>query len=357
MIELIVDSKVLPELQKAFPTPEGRAQRALNNYVAKLRDLLIKSLSRGQTPMETKLNLFSLSLHELANKGGQIGPKRVRVHAWLRDNDLALVEPVVIGSNMTGMVSKVKFTDLVTLEWHEPEVDIDSTLVDGVSITTRLLIESEQKNKEIFDLLYPDYEVCIADNRFEEVFDFVDIDVGSLRNYIDWLQKEARHFSTMKCNHYLFQARLILAVAMHTGGKYYQRKIRSDFGRTYYAGTSAQNVNKELRHAMLGDCWEYDIRSSVVAWKMGFAEAYVSQHAPRSSVANKFGFTQAYLRDKAAFMKNVQRAVFEKECDLTEELQLKMLKQAFTALSFGARRSSKGWINKNGECRYFPTCR
>lgn len=138
-------------------------------------------------------------------------------------------------------------------------------------------------------------------------------------------------------------------MALHTGGKYYQRKIHSDFGRTYYAGTSAQNVNKELRHAMLGDCWEYDIRSSVVAWKMGFAEGYVSKHAPRSSVAKKFGFTQAYLRDKAAFMKNVQQVVFEKDCDLTEELQLKMLKQAFTALSFGARKSSKGWINKNGE--------
>ena len=349
MIELIVDSKVLPELQKAYPTPEGRAQRALNNYVATLRDMLIKSLSRGQTPMETKMNLFSLSLHELANKGGQIGPKKIRVHAWLRDNGFALVEPVVIGSNMTGTVSKVKFTDLVTLEWHEPEVDVDDTLIDGVSINTQLLNNSEKLNKEVFDCLYRDYGVCVADNRLEEVFDVVEIDVGSLRNYIDWLQKEARHFTETKRNHYLFQARLILAVALHTGGKYYQRKIHSDFGRTYYAGTSAQNVNKELRHAMLGDCWEYDIRSSVVAWKMGYAEGYVSKHAPRSSVAKKFGFTQAYLRDKAAFMKNVQQAVFEKDCDLTEELQLKMLKQAFTALSFGARKSSKGWINKNGE--------
>ncbi len=349
MIELIVDSKVLPQLRKAFPTPPGRAERALNNYVSRLRDMLIKSLSRGQTPLEAKANLFSLSLHELANKGGQIGEKKVRVHAWLRDNGFALVEPAVIGTNLTGMVSKVKFTDLVMLEWHEPEVDTNSTVVDGVSVTTQLLQNSEQLNKEIFDLLYPDYGVCIADHRFDEVFDVVDIDIGSLRNYIEWLQSAARHFTATKRNHYLFQARLILAVALHTGGKYYQRKFLSDFGRTYYKGTSAQNVNKDLRHAMLGDCWEYDIRSSVVAWKMGFAAAYIAKNAPKSSVAKTFGFTEVYLRDKAAFMKNVRQNVFEQDCDLPEELQLKMLKKAFTALSFGARKSSKGWINKNGE--------
>ena len=30
--------------------------------------------------------------------------------------------------------------------------------------------------------------------------------------------------------------------------------------------------------AMLGNCWEYDIRSSVVAWKMGFARSYMAHY-------------------------------------------------------------------------------
>lgn len=349
MIELIVDDKVLPALQRAFPTPPGRARRALTNYVNQLKKQLIHSLSRGQSPLESKMNLFSLSLHELANMGGQIGKKRVRVHAWLRANRLALVESVIIGSNLTAMVSKVKFTNLVALKWNQPELTADSAIVDGVYISNDLLRNAELKNEQIFNLLYPDFSVCIADDRLNEVFDTIDIDIGSLKNYIDWLQKEARHFTNSKHNHYLFQARLILAVAEHTGGSYYQRRKVSDFGRTYYAGTSVQNVNKELRRAMLGNCWEYDIRSSVVAWKMGFAEAYIVKRAPAPNMTKEFGVTLAYLRDKAAYMKNVQSAVFDKDCDLPEELQLKMLKQAFTALSFGARRACKGWMNKNGE--------
>ncbi len=349
MIELKIDDKVLPAMQQAFPTPPGRARRALTNYVKALRERLIQSLSRGQSPIEAKMNLFSLSLHELANAGGQIGKQRVRVHAWLRESGLSLVEPVVIGSNLTGIVSKVKFTDLVELQWHEPEVDANHTVVDGVIFSNDLINDLGERNEEIFNLLYKDISVCLADNRFNEVFDTVDIDIASLQNYIAWLQNEARHYTANKKSHYLFQARLILAVAQHTSGSYYQRRIKSDFGRTYYEGTSVQNVNKELRYAMLGNCWEYDIRSSVVAWKMGFANAFISKHVPTSTVAKEFVITLAYLRDKSVFMKNVQTAVFEKDCDLPEDLQVKLLKQAFTALSFGARKTGKGWMNKNGE--------
>jgi hypothetical protein len=349
VIELSVDKQVRAALRRAFPQPAGRADRALKNYIDALREMLIASLARGQTPMETKLNAFSLSLHQIANKGGQIGKKKVRVHAWLRDNGWALVEPIEVGTNQTGMVSKVKFTDWVTLVWHEPEVNPDTAWVDGLEINKEFLADTAKANSEIFNLLYPDYAVCVADSRMAEVFDGVNVDITSLQNYIGWMQEEAHHFTETKRNHALFQARLVLAVAQHTGGIYYQRKIRSDFGRTYYSGTSVQNVNKELRHAMLGDCWEYDIRSSVVAWKMGYAQDYVAQYFPDKTVDHVFTLSTLYLRNKAALMANVKVAVFGKESDLAEAFQEKMLKQAFTALSFGARVSGKAWVNKNGE--------
>lgn len=349
MITLTVDPKVLKALRQAFPKPANSAKRALDKYVVALTELLKHSLSRGVTPTEAKLNAFNLSLHELANKGGQIGKKKVRVHAWLRNHDLALVEPITLGSNWTGMVSLVKFTDLVTLNWHAPEATTESTWVDGMYISNTLLESTDNLNKEIFEFLYPDYGVCIADHRFEEVFDVLNIDVDSLKNYTDWLQTEAVYYTKQKRDHYLFQARLILAVAQYTGGQYFQRKIHSDFGRTYYAGTSVQNVPKKLRYAMLGNCWEYDIRSSVVAWKMGFAKSYVANHHGHSSVAKEFSMTLMYLQNKPSLMKNVQTSVFGKDCDLSEELQQKMLKQAFTAISFGARLISKGWVNKNGD--------
>ena len=34
--------------------------------------------------------------------------------------------------------------------------------------------------------------------------------------------------------------------------------------------------NRDLRRGFLGNCWVYDIRSSVIKWKMGFARDYLT---------------------------------------------------------------------------------
>jgi hypothetical protein len=66
MLEISIDTKVAQALKAAFPNPPNSSQRALNKYIATLTTMLMESLSRGQTPMEAKLNLFSISLHDLA---------------------------------------------------------------------------------------------------------------------------------------------------------------------------------------------------------------------------------------------------------------------------------------------------
>ena len=254
MIEITVNPKVLKSLKIAFPSPPNSATRRLSNYVAQLKRMLIDALTRGQTPLELKLNLFSISLHELANKGGQIGPKRQRVHAWLNNNGFALVETVQLGSNLSGSVSKVKFTDLVTLTMPQLAQPANTTMIDDVVIANDLLSATAQANADLFDHLYPDFDQCVANQTLEQVFDAVEVDIPSIENYIAWLRDNAKLISASKREHHLFQAQIILSVAKDKGGKYYQRKKASDFGRMYYAGTSVQNVNKELRRAMLGNC-------------------------------------------------------------------------------------------------------
>ena len=349
MIEITVDPKVLTALSAAFPTPPNAAQRALDKYVTTLRNLTMASLSRGQSTFEVKLNLLSLSLHDLANKGGQIGPKKVRVHAWLRDNNLALIQQVEVGSNLTGLVSQVKFTGLVTLDWHEPEAVNDSICVDGVDIDRALLKQNASRNAELFRTILYDYDDAVREGTVQMEFDTVDIDTVSLGNYIQWLRDESTQFSDEKRNHQLFQARIILAIAQHKNGKYPQRKQPSEFGRTYYRGTSVQNVHKQLRRAMLGHSWEYDIRSSVVAWKMGFAKDWVESYCPNLTVEHCFVNSLSYLEQKKTFLNHVRLRVFGKDCDHAEEFQLKLLKQAFTALSFGAQLAQASWQNRKGQ--------
>jgi hypothetical protein len=349
MIEITINPKVLEALKQAFPKPANSANRALSKYIETLKSMLIEALSRGQSNYEIIFKLFSLSLQQLANKGGQIGSNRIRLHAWLRDNNLELVRAVEIGSNLTGSVSKVTLTDLVSLEWYEPEIADNEICIDGVVLNKTLLNENAELNTEIFKILFPDFDVALATCQEDRVFDVIDIDVVSLTNYIKWLKKSSIHIPDTKLSYQLFQARIILSVAQYTGGYYLQRKKPSQFGRNYYSGTSVQNVSKQLRQAMLGNCWEYDVRSCVITWKMGFANEIVMKFEPDSSVRRLFVNTLWYLEDKNQFMRHVQRAVFGKDSQHEEQFQLNLLKQAFTALSFGARKNGRSWKNENGK--------
>ena len=102
MIKITVDARIYDALQKAFPKPANTAHRALAKYISVLEAMLFKSLHFAATPLQRKFDLFAISLQQLANQGGQIGPNKLRVHAWLRDNNFNLVEAVITGSNLTG---------------------------------------------------------------------------------------------------------------------------------------------------------------------------------------------------------------------------------------------------------------
>ena len=81
MIKITVDAKVYEALSLAFPKPANSAQRALAKYISVLEAMLFKSLHFAATPMQCKLELFTISLQQLANQGGQIGPQKQRLHA------------------------------------------------------------------------------------------------------------------------------------------------------------------------------------------------------------------------------------------------------------------------------------
>ncbi len=86
MITLTIDTQVLTKLQQAFPTPLNSASRALAKYVKALEGLLLNAMQHGIAPAQKKLGLYPIPLHDLANKGGRIGPQKLRVHKWLKDN-------------------------------------------------------------------------------------------------------------------------------------------------------------------------------------------------------------------------------------------------------------------------------
>ena len=348
MIKLTVDPQVLAALQADFPKPANSARRALDKYLQRLEKMLFQAFLFGLTPRQRKFKLYPLALSTLWEQGGQIGPKRVRVHKWLADNDVPLVQTVALGTNISGLVSEVKLSPWVKLS---NTLDIPPSKLTAVTSDAEIdayLDGDQASNLALFSLLYPDFQSHWTAKELYARFDWIDVDVKSLKSYIVWLSTEAKLISAAKKAHAIRQARLILSVSRVLGGAYLQRKKPSEFGRMYYEGVSVQNVNKELRRAMLGNCWEYDIRSSVIAWKMGYARSYLTSCEPGAELRRVFSATLTYLEDKADFMATVRHYVFDKDSATPKDLQNKLLKQAFTAISFGARQTSHGWQDASG---------
>ena len=348
MIKITVNAKIYTALQKAFPKPFNSAHRALAKYISVLETMLFKSLHYQATPMQRKLDLFAISLKKLANDGGQIGPKKMVLHRWLRENNLSLVEPVVLGSNLSGDVSQCRLTHLVTMV---DTLAIEDEILSAGKTDREIdiyLSGDEFSNIELLNLLYPELKRRIGDHEMDRLFDLVPVDLVSVKSYIVWLTTEATMLTIEKKDQALRQARIILAIATVLDGNYLQRKKSSTFGRTYYEGVSVQNINKELRRAVLGNCWEYDIRSSVVAWKMGWAQSYIDTHGINLNVRQVFGTSLSFLEDKPDFMATVRHFTFDSNSPVPKDLQPKLLKQALTAISFGARQNTKGWQNDTG---------
>ena len=330
MIKIEVRPEVERALSAAFPVPKNAAHRALRKYVQVLEQLLAQAMINGRTPEQVKLNTYSISLQRLANLGGQIGPDRKRVHAWLRDNGLELVRTVTQGSNLTGVVSTIKVTELAIL------------VPDTGALTNKeeMAIKINRKSDHALDA------VGIAQSL--EV-DWLEVEMKSLQAYMQWVTEQSKLISKEDKQRILLQASTIFAQASSNGGKYAQIKKPSVFGRMYYEGLSIQNVNRELRRAILGDCWEYDIRSSVISWKMGFAKECLAAISRQQSIRHAFAATISYLEDREDFMRTVRHFIFIEGSNVPPDLQRKLLKQAVTAISFGARASTSGWFNMSGQ--------
>ena len=324
MIKLEVDSSVLVALKLAFPKPANRAETALNKYVIALEDMLNDSVLKDHNHYSL-LNLYSISLHKLANKGPQIGPAKIRIHAWLKNNGYELVKSAVAGSGITKQVSQVKLTQLIHI------TDIDDRL----------------HPKEAFEKMHPNL-ADLTQQQIDSDYDITEVDISSLNKYIDTIAPEGIESHKRKLKTRFYQARTIVAAATYKNGFYYQKKKPSPFGRTYYEGLSVQNVNKTLREAMLGNCWEYDIRSSVVSWKLGFAQAYIDTHKPNNAIDNVFPVCYQYSVDKSILINRIKLDVF-KHSHKDEDKKTGLIKEAITALNFGARLSGNTYVDKQGK--------
>jgi len=333
MKQLSINPMVLQALKQAFPNPANAAEKGMKKYITLLEQLVNESANYDRPAYEAKLGWFTLSLHKLMHKGGQIGKDKIRIHKWLEQNKMALTECVVVGSNKSGQHSQVKLTNLVTVE---------DVMLEIFNPSKSLATGGHCRNEQLYNKIFGDV-LEMDDSEINATFDFVEVNVKSVAGYYEWLNSVKKPYSRNKWECACYQAEQVLSIATAMNGVFPQRKKLSQFGRIYYAGTNVQTVNRELRRAMLGNCWEYDLRSSVFSWKMAFARDCYKPYAAEVEYRALFSMTLYYLENKKLMLAELRSDVFGAENETGRERQNELLKQVFTAIGFGAKATSAGW--------------
>jgi hypothetical protein len=81
---------------------------------------------------------------------------------------------------------------------------------------------------------------------------------------------------------------------------------------------------------------------------MGYARSLLSNMGLELQLRKYFSATLLYLEDKADLMSTVRYLTFGDSSPVPRDLQPALLKQAFTAISFGARQGATGWLDASG---------
>ena len=334
---------VLAALEAAFPTPPNRAKQQLDKYLA-LLERLMRLSQLNRSVFARRFDAYDIPLTKLINLSPTINNKKWRVHEWLGKHGHALVQNInKSANNITKEIAILKPTvnlivkndnllkNLQTLSASELDAYLSSLTQDW-----QLLIDDYQSH----------YNSLRAKDRKSQYFTSP-VDITALKHYMSSIVQGATTLNKYQQENSIVQAEYVLRLAQVSNGLLHQKIDKKAFGRTYYEGVSVLSTRKELRMAFLGASWEYDCKSCSTAWKMSFAtEWHVQKKSRKQDVRHTFAAMTLYLEDKEAFFDAVILEVYNSQP--TPEY-IATIKEAMTALGFGAKLSMGTWRSDTGE--------
>lgn len=374
---------VLEQLQTLYPRTKNWDQK-LKQYEELLNSELLINENLRQTD-DRLFDTYLVSSDRLNHFGGRFSEKNIYVHKVMRD-EIKIFKIIDQGSNLTKQLTTI-FLDKTMMTITDQTATIIDTILDSndEEIDTRKW-ERELADEDAVKTLYRLFPDAKSNPELYEGHE-LEVNLDSLKNYIVWLKTSAS--KNDKNSKRLLQATTILQVATLLSadgitGYWLQKPVKSAFGRTYYTGMNIQNVNKELRRAILGESVQYDMRSCAATWKFSYAKAWLNQHGSTATPDRAFEITRQYIGSKGEreyLFKQIAKDVFpetltRREKDqllkeagddsklynlikfeyLTQEEQIKALKRAFTAIQFGAKLTGNHmWPDDNKESGFAKT--
>lgn len=209
-----------------------------------------------------------------------------------------------------------------------------------INIFDALLQAPAERFREAYNIEY---------NTQPEEEDWIEIDQASLENYIkttdqSYSDSSNKHYQNRKLKRYMIDALAIHKLSeahnrkvVYPNGKVYykipQYSKQAHSGRHYYKGSFAlQRMNSVVREAALGKCYEVDLRTSVFSYyKMLLSNTTVDSTVLTDLMSNKVSFRKRLAKTLT-------------NTDASEATKVKLIKEAITAMGFGAKSSNYGSI-------------
>lgn len=308
MHSLYDKDQMIQFVQQHWPNTKRRAEQIVARYQTAILDEIIKNFPL-RTASDKKFNLYLVSTHDLTHACGRYGSRGSEQYWWTilhKQFPYFTVEKKGYKNkalNKHGTLTKVKLK--FTQNWHLKHMH-------------SVITQAQQQ---------PD------------LYDFVPIDLDSLYAYIgravsDELRHEAIKIMTLTAEYEHATGSCVLPML----------KRPADSGRMYYAGTNLQNCSRVVRHASLGTHHSYDLRSSVYAWQIYMLR--LIQDLDRYSTPAGTLCTRELLQDKTNIMHSLAGTL--DQLNTSYDHKLKLIKQAITAIGFGAR-SANSYYDATGE--------
>jgi hypothetical protein len=257
-------------------------------------------------PMDVKLDLYPVSTERLNVACGRFGSRNKQEYWWpILHKQFPLIEIRIKGSKnkalgKLGTLTKVKV--LFEMDWEEEYI---GTIKEQVTASPN------------------DY-------------DWAPIDLDSIGAFI--LSARLKTLQKSAIN--------IMAVAeqFKTDDKWARLPMLrkpADSGRVYYGGINLQNCPSTVRHAALGQHHSYDLRSSVYAWQMYMLR--MIQDLGKYDTPSGTICTRELINDKHTVRNRLVETLVDTSGSY--EHKLSIIKQALTAIGFGARKSNAYYEN------------
>jgi predicted RNA-binding protein YlxR (DUF448 family) len=320
------------KLSEDFPALTDKQQtKIIDRYISAVTDEVNSSLRKFAS--DNGCYTVNLKKIQVASRS-TINKKQQYVHSWF-ENNCPLFAVVYKGNGIHKKLTEIKM-------YYDIKIKIDLLYIDAVN-------DKIDDIREAIKFLYTKEHFSVFEEGDETKFDLVPINMKTLKKYIEASEKTKHNYNVNVIDNRIREAKRIYIIAKCFEGNLIQIIKESEFGRKYYVGPNLQSIHKDIRHAALGDCIEYDIENSVYAWRYTEAKRIAQEY----SIDIKLPHTLDYLDRKAYWRETLAEHTFQNTA-LSPEKKISIIKQVFTAISFGARGTQKSvfWIDGNNAKTY-----